>query len=130
MRGLAAKRRERRVLIIALAHPLDVRCSPDSGAKAGGRCLLRCMSPELADCVAKLFCPSKRVRLIQDQASMRNVDSRIHSLRFDCCIFLFYSLSAMTFATQSAHRVNPHQRSISVAFGVTRTLRAGRTAPG
>src|SRR5207249_6979559 len=56
----------------------------------------------LADCVAKLFCPSKRVRLIQDQASMRNVDSRIHSLRFDCCIFLFYSLSAMTFATQSA----------------------------
>ena len=33
---------------------------------------------------------------------MRNVDSRIHSLRFDCCIFLFYSLSAMTFATQSA----------------------------
>jgi hypothetical protein len=32
---------------------------------------------------------------------MRNVDSRIHSLRFDCCIFLFYSLSAVTFATQS-----------------------------
>jgi MOSC domain-containing protein YiiM len=27
--------------------------------------------------------------------------SRIHSLRFDCCIFLFYSLSAVTFATQS-----------------------------
>ena len=48
MRGLAAKRRERRVLIIALAHPLDVRGFPDSGAKAGGRCLLRCMSPELA----------------------------------------------------------------------------------
>src|SRR5262245_9952754 len=53
------------------------------------------------DCVAKLFCPSERVRLIQDQASMRNVDSRIHSLRFDCFIFLFYSLPAVTFATQS-----------------------------
>src|SRR2546429_2086451 len=62
------------------------------------------MSLLLADCVAKLFCPSKRVRLIQDQASMRNVDSRIHSFRFDCCVFLFYSFSAVTFATQSARR--------------------------
>src|SRR5437016_12368592 len=60
---------------------------------------------QLADFVAEVFCPSECVRLIQDQASMRNVDSRIHSLRFDCCIFLFYSLSAMTFATQSANRV-------------------------
>jgi len=42
--------------------------------------------------------------LIQDQASMRNVDSRIHSLRFDCCVFLFYSFSAVTFATKSAKR--------------------------
>jgi hypothetical protein len=42
--------------------------------------------------------------LIQDQASMRNVDSRIHSLRFDCCVFLFYSFSAVTFATQSAQK--------------------------
>jgi hypothetical protein len=59
--------------------------------------------PLSADCVAKLFCPSERARLIQDQASMRNVDSRIHSPRFDCCVFLFYSFSAVTFATQSAH---------------------------
>src|SRR5438094_8819709 len=73
----------------------------------------------LADCVAKLFCPSKRVRLIQDQASMRNVDSRIHSLRFDCCIFLFYSLSAMTFATQSAHRVGSLRHTSSGAIGGT-----------
>src|SRR5438105_14873386 len=58
--------------------------------------------PRCADFVAEVFCPSECVRLMQDQASMRNVDSRIHSLRFDCCIFLFYSLSAMTFATQSA----------------------------
>jgi len=28
-----------------------------------------------------------------------------------------------------AHRVNPQQRSISVAFGVTRTLTALRTEP-
>jgi hypothetical protein len=33
---------------------------------------------------------------------MRNVDSTIHSLRFDCCVFLFYSSSTVTFATQSA----------------------------
>src|SRR5947208_4698307 len=52
-----------------------------------------------ADFVAEVFCPSECVRLIQDQASMRNVDSRIHSLRFDCCVFLFYSFSAVTFAT-------------------------------
>src|SRR5215468_8458638 len=35
---------------------------------------------------------------------MRNVDSRIHSFRFDCCIFLFYSFSTVTFATQSASK--------------------------
>src|SRR6266404_8213318 len=51
--------------------------------------------PELPH-VAKVFCPSECVRLIQDQASMRNVDSRIHSLRFDCCVFLLYSFSAVT----------------------------------
>src|SRR5437764_2618509 len=56
----------------------------------------------MADFVAEVFCPSECVRLIQDQASMRNVDSRIHSLRFDCCVFLFYSFSAVTFATKSA----------------------------
>src|SRR5262245_15131363 len=54
------------------------------------------------DCVAKLFCSSERARLIQDQVSMRNVHSRIHSPRFDCCVFLFYTFSAVTFATQSA----------------------------
>src|SRR5437773_10053901 len=61
---------------------------------------MRC--PRCADFVAEVFCPSECVRLIQDQASMRNVDSRIHSLRFDCCVFLFYSFSAVTFATKSA----------------------------
>src|SRR5438552_2718175 len=68
------------------------------------------MSPLRADFVAEVFCPSECVRLIQDQASMRNVDSRIHLLRFDCCVFLFYSFSAVTFATQSAHRdIEPAQ---------------------
>src|SRR6266446_2604302 len=57
--------------------------------------------PELPH-VVKLFCPFECVRLIQDLASMRNVDSRIHSLRFDSCVFLFYSFSTVTFATQSA----------------------------
>ena len=75
-----------------------------------------------ADCVAKLFCPSKRVRLIQDQASMRNVDSRIHSLRFDCCIFLFYSLSAMTFATQSALRGRTGMSANLPLLGAKRSL--------
>jgi hypothetical protein len=32
---------------------------------------------------------------------MRNVDSKINSPRFDCCIFLFHSLSAATFSTTS-----------------------------
>src|SRR5437016_1782243 len=88
--------------------------------------LVRHNEPALcADCVAKVFCPSERVRLIQNQASMRNVDSRIHSLRFNCCIFLFYSLSAMTFATQSAHRVGSLRHTSSGAIGGTAdTLRA------
>src|SRR5438128_9531184 len=77
-----------------------------------------------ADFVAEVFCPSECVRLIQDQASMRNVDSRIHSLRFDCCIFLFYSLSAMTFATQSAHlALFRCGAEISEAIGAKRTCR-------
>jgi hypothetical protein len=33
---------------------------------------------------------------------MRNFDSKIHSLRSDCCGFLFYSFFAVTFATKSA----------------------------
>jgi hypothetical protein len=27
---------------------------------------------------------------------MRNVDSRIHSPQFDCCVFLFHSFTAVT----------------------------------
>ena len=64
--------------------------------------VLQCERPELADFVAKRFCSSECARLIQDRAPMRNFDSRITSLRFDCCAFLFYSVSAVTFATKSA----------------------------
>ena len=69
-----------------------------------------------ADFVVKVFCPSECVRLIQDQASMRNVDSRIHSLRFDCCVFLFYSFSAVTFATQSAKLGHCRPRGLGPAI--------------
>src|SRR5712691_6049870 len=60
------------------------------------RCLL------LADTVEKRFCSSEHARLIQDQAPMRNVDSKIHSPRFDCCVSLFHSFFAVTFSTASA----------------------------
>src|SRR5258708_31109731 len=63
----------------------------------------------LADCVVKLFCPFECVRLIQDLASMRNVDSRIHSLRFDSCVFLFYSFSSVTFATWGNSGIVPYE---------------------
>src|SRR2546422_8146810 len=76
--------------------------------------------PELPH-VAKVFCPSECVRLIQDQASMRNVDSRIHSLRFDCCVFLFYSFSAVTFATKSALLRRPPMSAIPPLSEAKRT---------
>jgi hypothetical protein len=56
-----------------------------------------------ADIVAKRFCASERARLIRDQAPVRNIDSKIHSPRFDRCPFSFYSVSAVTFATISAN---------------------------
>src|SRR5262249_5839156 len=43
------------------------------------------MSLLLADTVVKRFCAPKRAILIQDQAPMRNVDSKNGSCRFDCC---------------------------------------------
>jgi hypothetical protein len=58
----------------------------------------------MADFVAKGFCSSERARLIQDQAPTSNVDSKIHSSRFDCCVLLFYSFCVATFATKSARR--------------------------
>jgi len=45
----------------------------------------------MVDAIEKRFFSSERARLIQDQASTRNLDSKIRSSRFDCCVFAFYS---------------------------------------
>jgi len=57
----------------------------------------------MTDAVEKRFCATERARLIQDQAPMRNVDSKIHSLGFDCFKFRFYRFFADTFSTASTH---------------------------
>src|SRR5438094_6977795 len=88
------------------------------------------MSPELADLFAKRFCASEWARLIQNQGSRRKVDSRIHSPRFDCCAFLFYSFSAVTFATQSARRVTSLWCQMTDAIGAKRTCRERRDHVG
>jgi len=80
----------------------------------------------LADSVAKRSCASGQATLIQRQPRMRNADSRIHSSRFDCCAFLFYSFPAVTFATVSA-LLGPREMSdLSQQGGAKRTLRSGR----
>jgi hypothetical protein len=71
----------------------------------------------LADIVAKRFCPSERARLIQGQARMRNVDSKIFRRRFDCCEFLFHRIVAATFATISAHLCRRDWPSVTAAIG-------------
>jgi hypothetical protein len=97
---------------------IRIRCFPlwgkdgslvtDAVDGAGATSIARCLS--LTDAVEKRFCSSERARLIQDQAPMRNLDSKIYSPRFDCCVFLFYSLSAATFSTTSTllgHHTQP-----------------------
>src|SRR5262245_41392086 len=82
---------------LGLIRLLNVRYSPNSGGKpdiAKGR--------SRADYVAKRFCSSERARLIQDQTPTRNADSKTHTTRIVCCVFLFYSFSAATFATNLA----------------------------
>jgi hypothetical protein len=73
-------------------------------------------SPSRADAVEKRFFSSERARLIQDQAQVRNVDSKNHFSRFDCYIFLFHSFRAVTFSTASTHRVGSLRRTDSVAI--------------
>src|SRR5262249_37217169 len=58
----------------------------------------------MADFVTKRFCSSERARLIQEQKSLCNVDSKIRTPRFHRCVFLIYSFSSATFATKSAQR--------------------------
>jgi hypothetical protein len=55
----------------------------------------------MADAVEKRFFRSGRARLIQDQTRMRNLDSKIHSVRFYCCVFVFYSLYAVQSADET-----------------------------
>jgi hypothetical protein len=43
---------------------------------------------------------------------MRNVDSKIRLPGFDCCVFLFYSLSAVTFSTASVRLGNTHKEKM------------------
>jgi hypothetical protein len=57
--------------------------------------------PGLTDAVEKRFFSSERARLIQDQAPLRNVDSKFYSARIYCCAFLFYRGFAVTFSTVS-----------------------------
>ncbi|MGZ5703251.1 MAG: hypothetical protein ACXWIM_20485, partial [Burkholderiales bacterium] len=57
----------------------------------------------MTDAVEKGFCSSERVRLIQNQAPMRNIDSKILSSRFDCYAFPFYRVFVATFSTVSTH---------------------------
>src|SRR5882672_348164 len=61
-----------------------------------------------ADAVEKRFFSSGCARWIQDQAPIRNVDSKILSPRFDNCVFLFYRFFAATFSTTST-RSGPHR---------------------
>jgi hypothetical protein len=62
-------------------HPPNAFILPSFRALMGK---LQCMSPELADIVAKRFCPSDCARLIQVEAPMRNIDSNTLPRRFDC----------------------------------------------
>jgi len=55
----------------------------------------------LTDCVEKLICASERERLIQDQATRRNNDSRTALPRFSYCQFPFHGVRSATFSTQS-----------------------------
>src|SRR5262245_8882232 len=72
-------------------------------------------SPEMADCVAKVFWAFRREILIQGQAGMRNNDSKEPALRFDSYKFLFHRARLATFATQSAiTRHAPYQTGLTM----------------
>src|SRR5215217_5536925 len=78
----------------------------------------------MTDAVEKGFFSFDRVRLIQDQAQARNVDSKSQSSRFDCCVFLFHSFRAVTFSTASA--LSGHWTSDRIAHELLLRLDMGR----
>jgi len=88
----------------ALSHLLDA----STGAcyvrfTSTATVLLRRNAPPLwADFVAKVFLASGRETLIQNLARARNVDSKVHSPRFDYFKFQFHRTGSETFATKSA----------------------------
>jgi hypothetical protein len=75
----------------------------------------------MADSVAKVFCPSERVTLIQVFTRRRNIDSRVRTSQFDCFKFEFHGGAAATFTTVSA--LGPREVSdLSPRSGPKRTL--------
>src|SRR5829696_978820 len=72
----------------------------------------------VTDAVEKGFFSFDRVRLIQDQAQARNVDSKNQSSRFDCCVFLFHSFRAVTFSTASTHMRHGRNRNRETGYGI------------
>jgi hypothetical protein len=89
-----------------------------SGSKPAGRTTPECRLIWLYDTRRRIgfgsimsFYASERARLIPNQAPARNVDSKIHFPRFDCCVFVFHSFSAVTFSTVSVKTGGGPQQS-------------------
>jgi hypothetical protein len=94
-------------------------------------------APFGADIVAKRFCASEQATLIQDPASVCNVDSKIHSSRFDFCGF--YSQTAARRLLQqnlplteilTNFITNRQHHQIGVIFRLTRSSRRCATSGG
>jgi len=96
-------------------------------------------APFGADIVAKRFCASEQATLIQDPASVCNVDSKIHSSRFDFCGF-YSQTAARRLLQQNLPLGNPDQlyyqsaapsnRSDFPSHSIISSLRAAGTTPG
>jgi hypothetical protein len=97
------------------AHPL-VNAAKQTRSRVRLGKAVQIKSPLLADFVAKRFCVFERATLIQDQASLGNIDSKNPFSRFDCCAFLLASYSSPTFATKSARSRRILQCSIPSAI--------------
>jgi hypothetical protein len=59
----------------------------------------------MADIVAKGFWAPQRERLIQERASIRNIDSKAQPARFLCFKIQFHRLFATTFAIGTKRRL-------------------------
>jgi hypothetical protein len=79
----------------------------------------------MADFVAKRFCLLERARLIQDHAPIRNVGSKIHTVRFIRFKFIFHSFATETFATKSALSGHAGRVARCLLWGAKRTWMTG-----